>query len=54
MNSASMEWMARVRAQNEIETAKAMRGLMAVTLSAGGTGSAGRGGRDGTESEVAK
>ena len=54
MNSASMEWVARVAVRNEIETAKAMRGLRAVPLSAGGTGSAGRGGRDGTESEVAK
>ena len=35
MNSASMEWVARVHARNEIETAKAMRGLRAVPLSAG-------------------
>ena len=49
MNSASMEWVARVRALNEIETAKAMRGLRVVALSAGartgladGSASAGR------------
>ena len=35
MHSASVEWMARVAARNEIETAKAMRGLRAVPLSAG-------------------
>ena len=35
MNSASMEWMARVAARNAIETAKALRGLRAVALSAG-------------------
>ena len=35
MRSASKEWMARVAARNEIETAKAMRGLRAVALSAG-------------------
>ena len=42
MHSASMEWMARVRAQNEIETAKAMRGLRAVPLSAGANSADGR------------
>ena len=49
MRSASVEWMARVAARNEIETAKAMRGLRAVPLSAGarpgladGSASAGR------------
>ena len=51
MNSASEEWMARVRARNEIETAKALREGRAVPLSAG---SSGRGGRDGTEREVAR
>ena len=34
MNGASEEWVARIAARNEIETAKAMRGLMAVPLSA--------------------
>ena len=49
MNSASQEWVARVAARNEIEMAKAMRGLRAVPLSAGarpgladGSASAGR------------
>ena len=49
MHSASREWMARVAARNEIEEAKAMRGLRAVPLSAGarpgladGSASAGR------------
>ena len=36
MRSESAEWMARVAARNEIETAKALRGLRAVPLSAGG------------------
>ena len=35
MHSASEEWVARVAARNEIEEAKAMRGLRAVALSAG-------------------
>ena len=35
MMSASREWMARVAAQNEIETAKALREGRAVPLSAG-------------------
>ena len=35
MRNASVEWMARVAARNEIETAKALRGLRAVPLSAG-------------------
>ena len=48
-----MEWMARVAARNEIETAKALREGRAVPLSAGAD-SAGRGGCDGTESEVVK
>lgn len=49
MRNASVEWMARVAARNEIETAKALRGLRAVPLSAGarpaladGSASAGR------------
>lgn len=49
MRNASVEWMARVAARNEIETAKATRGLRAVPLSAGarpaladGAASAGR------------
>ena len=51
MRSASREWMARVAARNEIETAKALREGRAVALSAG---NASRGGRDGTEREVAR
>ena len=35
MRSASVEWMARVAARNEIETAKALREGRAVALSAG-------------------
>ena len=35
MRSASREWMARVAARNEIETAKALREGRAVALSAG-------------------
>ena len=68
MRNASVEWMARVAARNEIETAKARRALRPastrlVALSAGGRtvaasatapGIAGRGGRDGSESEVAR
>ena len=49
MRNASMEWMARVAARNEIETAKALREGRAVALSAGarteladGSASAGR------------
>ena len=34
MRSASVEWMARVAARNEIETAKALREGRAVALSA--------------------
>ena len=37
MHSASEEWVARVAARNEIEVAKAQRGLRAVPLSAGGS-----------------
>lgn len=36
MRNASVEWMARVAARNEIETAKALREGRAVPLSAGG------------------
>ena len=36
MRSASVEWMARVSARNEIETAKALGALKAVPLRAGG------------------
>lgn len=35
MHSASVEWMARIAARNEIETAKALREGRAVPLSAG-------------------
>ena len=35
MRSASVEWMARVAARNEIETAKALREGRAMPLSAG-------------------
>ena len=35
MHSASVEWMARIAARNEIETAKALREGRAVALSAG-------------------
>lgn len=49
MHSAGEEWVARVAARNEIETAKALRGLRTVPLSAGvrpgladGSASAGR------------
>ena len=49
MHSASVEWMARGAARNEIETAKALGALKAVPLSAGartgladGSASAGR------------
>lgn len=38
MRSASVEWMARVAARNEIETAKALREGRAVALSAGANG----------------
>ena len=56
MRSASVEWMARVAARNEIETAKALAAVAGrppyrVALSAD---SASRGGRDGTEREVAR
>ena len=37
MRNASMEWMARVAARNEIETAKALREGRAVPLSSGNT-----------------
>ena len=42
MHSASEEWVARVAARNEIEMAKARRGLRAVPLSAGANSADGR------------
>ena len=42
MRSASVEWMARVSARNEIETAKALREGRAVPLSAGANSADGR------------
>ena len=54
MRNASVEWMARVAARNEIETAKALRALRAVPLSAGARTAPAGESAGGTVKEVAR